>query len=55
MIIARKDFDFLTDKGAVTALEYGIIASIMGLVLVGIFKGFGSSLTHLFNSVATSI
>ncbi len=46
---------FKADRKAVTALENGIIASILGLVLVGIFTRFGSTLTTLFNSVSTSI
>jgi pilus assembly protein Flp/PilA len=44
-----------TDRAGVTALEYGIIASILGLVLVTIFTSFGSTLTSLFSSVSTSI
>ena len=44
-----------TDRRAVTALEYGIIASILGLVLVGIFKNFGTTLTTLFTHVGSSI
>jgi len=44
-----------TDQAGVTALEYGIIASILGLVLVTIFTNFGSTLTSLFSSVSTSI
>jgi len=43
------------DERAVTALEYGIIASILGLVLVGIFTSLGGTLTSLFSSVSTSI
>jgi len=43
------------DERGVTALEYGIIASILGLVLVGIFQGFGSTLSSLFSSVGTAI
>jgi Flp pilus assembly pilin Flp len=43
------------DTRAVTALEYGIIASILGLVLVTIFKSFGTTLTTLFSHVGTSI
>jgi Flp pilus assembly pilin Flp len=43
------------DRRAVTALEYGIIASILGLVLVGIFTKFGSTLNTLFSHVSTSI
>jgi len=43
------------DRRAVTALEYGIIASILGLVLVGIFTTFGKTLTTLFSHVSASI
>ena len=43
------------DDRGVTALEYGIIASILGLVLVGIFKSFGSTLSNLFTAVGSSI
>jgi pilus assembly protein Flp/PilA len=46
---------FRSDRRGVTALEYGIIASILGLVLVGIFTNFGKTLTTLFSHVATSI
>ena len=45
----------LTDRRAVTSLEYGIIASILGLELVNVFKNFGSTLTKLFSAVASSI
>ena len=43
------------DRRAVTALEYGIIASILGLVLVTIFKSFGTTLSTLFQHVGSSI
>ncbi len=43
------------DRRAVTALEYGIIASILGLVLVGVFKTFGTTLSTLFSHVGASI
>ncbi len=46
---------FKADRRAVTALEYGIIASILGLVLVTIFTSFGKTLSTLFGTVATSI
>ncbi len=45
----------LTDKRAVTSLEYGIIASILGLTLVNIFKIFGSNLSSLFTHVGSAI
>ena len=50
-----KALAFKHDDRGVTALEYGIIASILGLVLVGIFKSFGSTLSTLFGSVGTAI
>ena len=43
------------DRRAVTALEYGIIASILGLVLVTIFGSFGNTLKTLFSHVGESI
>ena len=46
---------FKADKKAVTALEYGIIASILGLVLVTIFGKFGNTMSTLFSNVSTSI
>jgi pilus assembly protein Flp/PilA len=46
---------FITDRRAVTALEYGIIAGVLGLVLIGIFKTFGGSLSTLFSKIGTSI
>jgi Flp pilus assembly pilin Flp len=46
---------FRRDRLGVTALEYGIIASILGLVLVGIFKQFGTTLSSLFTHVGTAI
>jgi pilus assembly protein Flp/PilA len=43
------------DRRAVTALEYGIIAGVLGLVLITIFKSFGTKLSTLFSSIGTSI
>ena len=43
------------DRRAVTALEYGIIASILGLVLVTIFSTLGTTLKTLFSHVGASI
>jgi len=46
---------FSDDRRAVTALEYGIIAGVLGLVLINIFKNFGSTLTKLFSTIGASI
>jgi pilus assembly protein Flp/PilA len=43
------------DRRAVTALEYGIIAGVLGLVLIGIFTRFGTSLSTLFSKIGSSL
>ncbi len=43
------------DRRAVTALEYGIIAGVLGLVLITIFKTFGTTLSKLFATIGASI
>ncbi len=43
------------DRKAVTALEYGIIAGVLGLVLITIFKTFGTKLSTLFSTIGGSI
>lgn len=45
----------IRDRRGVTALEYGIIAGVLGLVLIAIFQGFGSTLTTLFHRIGSSI
>jgi pilus assembly protein Flp/PilA len=45
----------LRDRKGVTALEYGIIAGILGLVLITIFSTFGSKLSTLFSRIGGSI
>lgn len=43
------------DRRAVTALEYGIIAGVLGLALIAIFKSFGGTLSTLFSGIGGSI
>jgi pilus assembly protein Flp/PilA len=44
-----------SDRRAVTALEYGIIAGVLGLVLINIFATFGTKLSSLFTKIGSSI
>ena len=46
---------FWNDKQGVTALEYGIIAGVLGLALIGIFTTFGGTLRTLFTHIGNSI
>ncbi len=43
------------DRKAVTALEYGIIAGVLGLTLIVVFKSFGTTLSTLFSNIGSSI
>ena len=43
------------DRKAVTALEYGIIAGVLGLALIAIFTSFGGTLSTLFKGIGGSI
>ncbi len=44
-----------SDRRAVTALEYGLIAGVLGLVLIKIFQSFGLKLSSLFATIGSSI
>ncbi len=46
---------FWRNRRAVTSLEYGILAAILGLELVNAFRGFGASLQAVFTRVGNSI
>ena len=50
--IVRK---LVQDRRAVTALEYGIIAGVLGVSLISIFKNFGSHLNTLMSGIGSSI
>jgi pilus assembly protein Flp/PilA len=51
-VIARA---IVRDRRGVTALEYGIIAGVLGLALITIFKTFGGKLSALFSGIGGSI
>lgn len=44
-----------SDRRGVTALEYGIIAGVLGLVLIAIFTTLGTQLTALFTKIGTAL
>lgn len=43
------------DRRGVTALEYGIIAGVLGLVLILAFQRFGGTLSKLFATIGSSL
>jgi Flp pilus assembly pilin Flp len=52
---AKKRAALGSDRAGVTALEYGILAGVLGLVLLAIFMGLGSTLTTEFVKIGGSV
>ena len=46
---------FLRDNTGVTALEYGLIAGLIALLIVGGVTTIGTNLKTVFDNIATSI
>jgi len=43
------------DTRGVTALEYGLIAAVMGAVIIGAFTAIGGDLKTTFTSIGTAL
>lgn len=46
---------FMSDKRAVTALEYGMIAALIAAVIVGAVTTVGTKLNNTFTTIGNSI
>ncbi len=46
---------FLTRDDGVTAIEYGLIAALIGMVVIGGVTALGTNLETKFNSIASTI
>lgn len=46
---------FFQDKSGATAIEYGLIAGLVSVVIITAVTLVGSNLTTTFNSVATAL
>jgi pilus assembly protein Flp/PilA len=45
----------ITSERGVTAIEYGLIAALVAVAIVGVVTLVGSKLTNTFNTVANSL
>jgi pilus assembly protein Flp/PilA len=45
----------LRDDTGVTAIEYGLIAALVAVVILGTVKTVGANLKTTFNSIATNL
>ncbi|MBV9395120.1 MAG: Flp family type IVb pilin [Methylobacteriaceae bacterium] len=46
---------FWSDESGATAIEYGLLASLIAVVIIGAVKLVGSNLSTKFNAVATNL
>jgi pilus assembly protein Flp/PilA len=46
---------FVRDDSGATAIEYGLIAALIAVVIIGTLTAIGTNLSTKFNSVATSL
>lgn len=46
---------FLHDTSGATAIEYGLIAALIGTALIGGMGAYGTELGKLFNSVGNTL
>lgn len=50
-----KFFAFIKDNSGATAIEYGLIASLISIVAIAAFKSVGSGLQTVFNQVSANL
>jgi pilus assembly protein Flp/PilA len=46
---------FLSDDSGATALEYGLIAALIAVVIIVSVRALGSNLSNTFNIISTEI
>lgn len=46
---------FARDEDGVTAIEYGLIAALIAVVIIASVKAVGTNLSTVFNSIATAL
>jgi pilus assembly protein Flp/PilA len=46
---------FITNESGVTAIEYGLIAALIAVIIIGAVSTVGTSLSGTFSTVASSL
>lgn len=47
--------DFLRDDSGATAIEYGLIAALIAVVIITAVTAVGTNLSGTFNTISTSV
>jgi pilus assembly protein Flp/PilA len=51
----RRIIEFLKDKRAATAIEYGLIAAGIAVIIIPVLTGMGSKLKTTFTTIQTAL
>lgn len=46
---------FIRDENGATAIEYGLIAALIAVVIIAALTALGTSISAKFNTIATSV
>lgn len=46
---------FVRDENGVTAIEYGLIAALIAVVIIGAVKTIGTNLNSVFTTIGTEL
>ncbi|WP_179403639.1 Flp family type IVb pilin [Burkholderia guangdongensis] len=46
---------FLAEEAGVTAIEYGLIAGLIAVVIIGAVSGIGTNLNTIFTNIKTCL
>jgi pilus assembly protein Flp/PilA len=46
---------FLNDESGATAIEYGLIAGLIGVVIISAVKLLGTNVSNKFNAIAANL
>ena len=46
---------FIRDEEGVTAIEYGLIAALIAVVIIGAVKAVGTELIAVYNAIETAL
>lgn len=48
-------YRFVRDEHGATAIEYGLIAALIAVVIIGALTLLGTSISEKFNTIATNV
>lgn len=54
-MIMRNVHEFLTDESGATAIEYGLLATLISVAAIAAMSAVGTALSTTFSSVSTSL